>query len=247
MMNKSKKILAFLIAIAVLRLSSCNKNRGLEAGDDCETSSHGSGVCVLDRECPHFLGKPQEALSFMRSMCGADVRGEAMTICCPARKSFKKCVKLGDRPKEPLTTIDKITHGIPAEPYEFPQFASLAYEADDTLNVGCGGVLISNSFVLTAAHCFKSNLKIVKLGYFTHEPNVTDYGFDKFDVKVKRTILHPDYNFLKKNNDIALIELDTPVSLSYSVWPACLTDDENFDTRAVINIAGFGLDKDGGI
>lgn len=47
-----------------------------------------------------------------------------------------------------------ITGGIEANPREFPHMAAIAYKDErGDVAFGCGGSLISDWFVLTAAHC----------------------------------------------------------------------------------------------
>lgn len=40
--------------------------------------------------------------------------------------------------------------------------------------------------------------------------------------EVKQIICHPEYSPLSYDNDIALMELDSPVTLSQYIWPICL-------------------------
>ena len=42
------------------------------------------------------------------------------------------------------------------------------------------------------------------------------------ELRVRRLVLHPDYQCERFNHDIALLELDDAVGWSESVWPACL-------------------------
>jgi hypothetical protein len=42
------------------------------------------------------------------------------------------------------------------------------------------------------------------------------------EMRVRRLVLHPDYQCERFNHDIALLELDGEVGWSETVWPACL-------------------------
>lgn len=57
-----------------------------------------------------------------------------------------------------LTYTPLIVGGQPADPKEFPHMARLGrrHQQLGTIDWFCGGTLISNKFVLTAAHCLES-------------------------------------------------------------------------------------------
>lgn len=133
--------------------------------------------------------------------------------------------------------VPTINCGVKAKSGQFPWFASLLLQ-DKHL---CGGFLISNKFVLTAGHCIVDNFDSVALG----NTNVNQKCIVK---KVKQIIIHPDYYLdkEKKNitNDIALIELETPVIFSNTIKPIKLATrkDGNLDGKESF-IAGFGWNE----
>lgn len=55
----------------------------------------------------------------------------------------------------PFSNVALILGGILASPNEFPHMALIGYQANNTNEIywGCSGSLISENFVLTAAHC----------------------------------------------------------------------------------------------
>ncbi|XP_067601674.1 trypsin-like [Pseudorca crassidens] len=107
----------------------------------------------------------------------------------------------------PTDDDDKIVGGYTCEAHSIPYQVSL--------NSGyhfCGGSLISDQWVVSAAHCYKSRMKV---GLGAHNIEVLE-GNEQF-IKAAKIIVHPKFNKRTLDNDIMLIKLDPPATLNNQV------------------------------
>uniref|UniRef100_A0A8D8MDD6 Serine protease easter n=1 Tax=Cacopsylla melanoneura TaxID=428564 RepID=A0A8D8MDD6_9HEMI len=88
----------------------------------------------------------------------------------------------------------------------------------------CGATLISERYVLIAAHCGLLPERSVRLGEWDTRGDPDSQGDlhapPVQDIKIAEIIPHKDYHSLK--NDIALIRLETTATLGFFVQPVCL-------------------------
>ncbi|XP_026864062.2 coagulation factor IXb [Electrophorus electricus] len=114
----------------------------------------------------------------------------------------------------------RIVGGSEALPGEIPWQVALIVKISNI--TFCGGALLSDVWVITAAHC----LDEVKIGQFhvrVGEHNVKEPEGRESDHEIAEHHVHSNYNFQRSyNHDIALLKLQTPVKFSYYALPICL-------------------------
>ena len=83
----------------------------------------------------------------------------------------------------------------------------------------CGGSILTGSWILTAAHCLDN----ITVSQITVYAGSTSRFRGSQNRSASQMILHPRYNKVTFENDIALVRLTSPLSMSDpSVSPICL-------------------------
>ena len=96
----------------------------------------------------------------------------------------------------------------------------------------CGGSIIANKFVVTAAHCVLNVQHAwIELGGFFP-------GDEREFNPVKRIIVHPGYNRTLHGNDIALLETWLPIDLN-TYTPICLRRTKETYDRKVAQVVVY--------
>lgn len=113
--------------------------------------------------------------------------------------------------------------------------------------VTCGGVLLSERIVLTAATCLPSSETAVnRLRLFTGRYDLADpVDAARQEYSVRMAVGHPAYNPATKEADVALIILDRPVEGNFTAVEL-LGQDIELAPGEPLSILGWGSTTEGG-
>lgn len=186
-------------------------------------------MCVNESDC-HFLNQYVQRKDLLTRN---SIRNEMLTSCNKINHPEKVCCPLcGDKK---VYFGDKIINGTPVDlgnyPIRtgeiknymllknifqwtgtYPWIAALGYLSfDDQETYNCGGSLISDKWVVTAAHCIMGDLKFVRLGDVELDDTIND-GAVPQKINITKTYIHPSYRADSKVNDIALLQLERSVN-----------------------------------
>uniref|UniRef100_A0A4W5JR24 trypsin n=1 Tax=Hucho hucho TaxID=62062 RepID=A0A4W5JR24_9TELE len=135
---------------------------------------------------------------------------------------------------------DAITGGREAEAHSRPYMASLQVADGCKMKHECGGFLVTDQWVMSAAHCFLSGSegrKVVLGAHSLKDPEDSKQTFDIVEV-----FSHPNFSISNYDNDIALVKLDRPIVASDAVKSLKFQSDSEADpvTDQEVNTAGWG-------
>ncbi|XP_004477526.1 granzyme H-like [Dasypus novemcinctus] len=135
----------------------------------------------------------------------------------------------------PAADAGKIIGGHEAKPHSRPYMAFIQYVNKGKWNL-CGGFLIQENFVLTAAHCFGSSINVT-LG--AHNRRVQENT--QQHIPVRKAIRHPDYDENTLSNDIMLLQLERKAKWTAAVRPLSLPRSQaQVRPGQVCSVAGWG-------
>ncbi|KFB42848.1 trypsin [Anopheles sinensis] len=137
------------------------------------------------------------------------------------------------RPSYPALGGARIVGGFEIDVSETPYQVSLQYLNSHR----CGGSVLNNKWVLTAAHCTDGIVPYalaVRLGSSRHASGGTV-------VNVANVVQHPNYDSATTDFDFALLELEGELSFSEVVQPIALPEqDEPVEDGTLTTVSGWG-------
>ena len=136
---------------------------------------------------------------------------------------------------------ERIVGGEEATPHTYPWMAALF--VDDSWF--CGGSLISDEWVLTAAHCAHDATEMVVMLGAHNVREATEEG--RIELTTTDFFTHPQYSTITLHNDLALVHLPTKVNFTSSIMPVCLpahSEAEEVWAHELAEASGWGKPND---
>ncbi|KAJ8925739.1 hypothetical protein NQ315_009587 [Exocentrus adspersus] len=253
--------------VFLLGVTSCNA-QWLVDDDGCRTPDRGVGTCMRAKLCKplidFLLSVPKPISQEVRTelskyTCGYD---GSIKVCCPSNPIVISTKRedlnlLLDSPSPPpditnhknigllpkdcgyLGSPDKIRNGKDAKLDEFPWMALLSYNTNRGPQFQCGGTIVNNKYILTAAHCI-SDLIFPLVGVRVGEHKISTkvdceirHNGKEFcspnsvqDLAIEEVIIHPQFNRSIIVNDIGLLRVSEMNMDVENVRPVCLPTSE---------------------
>ena len=150
---------------------------------------------------------------------------------------------------------DRIINGIEAERHSIPWQVALVNKIDATWAI-CGGMILNEYVILTAAHCVDFDSIKYKDKYLlpwyvlTGKHDLTKPVTGESAHKICKVLLHEKWisseiSYTNKDYDFALLYLKTPIHFNYKQRPVCLDlknsfAGTNFFYGKKLQVSGWG-------
>nr|XP_015207009.1 PREDICTED: coagulation factor IX [Lepisosteus oculatus] len=116
----------------------------------------------------------------------------------------------------------RIVGGNTCQPGEIPWQVVMIYKAK--AQWFCGGSILSQNWIVTAAHCFGNKIPLRSIIIRAGEHDLTKDEGTESNHHIAEVKIHPQYNSTRSqyNHDIALVRLREPIALREFAVPVCL-------------------------
>lgn len=136
-----------------------------------------------------------------------------------------QCGRAINNPFSTRSLNDFIVGGDNARPGAHPWQISL--RSSNNGRHFCGGSIISDEYILTAAHCVRRGTEYsVAVGDHRMIQNDPNEEPDSKIIRTEGAIVHPDYSSTTFDNDIALLKLKEKIVFTDFVQPICLHQED---------------------
>ncbi|CAL4061412.1 unnamed protein product, partial [Meganyctiphanes norvegica] len=155
-----------------------------------------------------------------------------------------------------FSSVTKIYGGSKVPIHKYPWQVGLSHAGGSGL-YHCGGTIINSDYILTAAHCFYTDLgspnckmkhhdKLLQIG--VGDSDQTSPFDDGFIVYAEEVIIHPEYNCNTYDYDFALLKLEQSLKFENHefITPVCLPEDDKKTYENITgSVTGWGMLSEG--
>lgn len=183
-----------------------------------------SGKCKKIKNCVNLLTEKK-----VIEICSFGDAADETLVCCSREDFYKSRSANREGPIDYDTCLDKYKHlrnvdnavlseftvnGVAVNVGEFSHMAAIGWLKwnDFAVDWNCGGALVTEKFILTAAHCQSVDGRqpnVVRLGDVDLTSSTDDSYVQQFGII--DIVKHPSYIFSQNNHDIALIRINGKV------------------------------------
>ncbi|XP_001237510.2 CLIP domain-containing serine protease B4-like [Anopheles gambiae] len=230
-------------------------------GAFCINPAGEPGKCISIRECEPLLHvllhkaevSAKERTFLIKSRCSMHERQP--WVCCAGPPPDEQN-PLPSPPHCGVRTNTRLIGSQFTQLDDYPWTALIEYEKPDgSTGFHCGGTLINQGHILTAAHCVST----LPAGWKVHGVRLGEWDLSEaldcelnycnnapVDLKISKIMIHEGYDALNgsSSHDIALIRFEQQVNFSDTIKPICLPLAESIRSKnmtdGISTVVGWG-------
>ncbi|RWS25653.1 Clotting factor B-like protein, partial [Leptotrombidium deliense] len=237
-----------------------------DGANHCLTPQGEIGSCILASKCSVL----KKLLKYKMKPKVCSWEEETPILCCPfthlstrrksyrnlrptvstnsMKKKYENVDNCGTRKQlsEILLTNMRsrvITTGRPPVLGEYPWMVIIFAETPEGSKYLCGGTILTDRFILSAAHCFMTPHYL----YTDYTIKVGTINISEGDIyKVNSVAIHPSFNPAFHYNDIAIVRIEESIQFTDKVRPICLPFHRKIHSNSAVIVTGYGSTEFGG-